>query len=279
MTPTWRSDDVPVAPEVGVAGKMRAVVRGVVLILVLCLGILTTLLLRLFEKPICGAKRPWSGWITVIVCRAVLLILPVRLDQSGTPMSEPGFLVANHSSWLDIFALNAGGPLYFVSKHEVGNWPGIGFLARLTGTAFVQRDRREAGRQKVEFERRLASAHRLLFFPEGTSTDNRQVLPFKPTLFAALYSDTLTAPPYVQPVSVVYKGDSGQDDRLLAWWGDMDFAPHLMQVLATSRGGRVHVTWHAPLKVSDYADRKALAQATEEVVRSGHNALLTLRKR
>ena len=97
----------------------------------------------------------------------------------------PSTVVANHASWLDIFALNAPQRIYFVSKDEVRDWPGIGWLARATGTVFIARKSREAGVQARLFETRMAAGHRLLFFPEGTSTDGRRVLPFKTTLFAA----------------------------------------------------------------------------------------------
>ena len=49
----------------------------------------------------------------------------------------------------------------------------------------------------------------------------------------------------------------------------MDFAPHLLAVLAASPQGRVHVMYHPPLRVRDFADRKALALACEEKVREG----------
>ncbi|WP_367998774.1 lysophospholipid acyltransferase family protein, partial [Photobacterium sanguinicancri] len=54
-------------------------------------------------------------------------------------MKQHGAVVANHSSWLDIFALNARKRIYFVSKAEVAKWPGIGWLARATGTVFINR--------------------------------------------------------------------------------------------------------------------------------------------
>jgi lyso-ornithine lipid O-acyltransferase len=97
-------------------------------------------------------------------------------------MQHKGALVANHASWLDIFTLNACDRIYFVSKSEVAGWPGIGWLARATGTVFINRQGREAQMQKLLFEARLRAGHRLLFFPEGTSTDGQRVLDFKSTL-------------------------------------------------------------------------------------------------
>lgn len=269
MSPTWRSEEVPVQSPVQVVGWARVLLRGSALLGVLVLGVLVTLLLRFIEAPVHGRTRPWTGWITVAVCRIALRLFGLRVDTEGTPMQEAGIFVANHSSWLDIFVLNAGAPLFFVSKSEVASWPGIGWLARVTGTIFVRRARQDAEAQRALLEDRIGAGQRLLFFPEGTSTDGQRVLPFKPTLFAALFSDTLKET-HVQPVTVVYSAPDGQDPRFFGWWGDMAFGPHLLQVLACGSGGRVRVTWHAPLVVRDHENRKVLAREAERLVRSGH---------
>ncbi len=267
MTPTWHSEDKPVVPGTGPLGLFRAVTKGVALLVLLLLGSFATLVIRIVEFPVHGPARPWTGWITVIVCRAALALIGLRLRHTGSPMTARGIFVANHSSWLDIFVLNSGAPLVFVSKAEVARWPGIGWLARLTGTVFVERAAREAGQQKAILESRIDAGDRLLLFPEGTSTDGQRVLPFKPTLFAAAMSGSDL---FVQPVTVAYEAPAMQDRRFYGWWGDMDFGPHLVQVLAARRGGRVVVTWHPPLGVAQFADRKTLAKEAEHLVRSAH---------
>lgn len=268
-SPTWTSEGEPEPKRPDLGGWVLVVLRGFVLgaIVFGCLGLL--LLLRLIERPIFGRHRPWTPHITVFVCRSALRVMGLALIQTGSPMEHSGAIVANHSSWLDIFALNAAGPLYFVSKSEVAAWPGIGWLARATGTVFVRRERREARAQKGVFEERLAVGHRLLFFPEGTSSDGQRVLPFKPTLFAALFAEGL-ANLWLQPVSVTYYSPEGFEPRTYGWWGDMDLGPHLLAMLATRQHGRVEVIWHQPLKVSEFEGRKALAAAAESAVRAGH---------
>ena len=270
MKPTWHSEAPPQAARLGPLGYLRAFVRGTALLLVLLAGVLATFILRLAERLLHGSGRPWTGWITVLVCRLALVCLGLPVRSRGRPMRDKGVIVANHSSWLDIFVLNAGVPLYFVSKEEVADWPGIGWLARLTGTVFVRREAREAGRQKTMFETRIADGHRLLFFPEGTSTDGQRVLGFKTTLFAALYSDRFAGDIRVQPVTVAYHAPDGRDERFYGWWGDMDFGPHLLQMLGAAQHGEVDVTWHEPIDVSSVADRKSLARAAEASIRSAH---------
>ena len=270
---TWTSDEAPSVPRPRGLEWLRVVWRGLALVAVVFGGLMLLVLLRLFERPLYGVARPWTPNITVFVCRTAFRIMGIGYVAHGHRMDRPGAVVANHSSWMDIFALNAGERVYFVSKSEVAGWPGIGWLAKATGTVFINRDRREAATQKAAFEERLGAGHKLLFFPEGTSTDGRRVLAFKPTLFAAFFSEALRDFMWVQPVTVVYHAPEGADPRFYGWWGDMDFGSHILAVLARGRQGRVEVFWHDPVQVADFTDRKALAKATEAAVRAAHRAI------
>jgi 1-acyl-sn-glycerol-3-phosphate acyltransferase len=208
----------------------------------------------------------------VFVCRTALRILGLDLNVQGQPMTQHGAVVANHSSWLDIFVLNASKRIYFVSKSEVAGWPGIGWLARATGTVFIERNRARAREQTRLFQDRLLAGHKLLFFPEGTSTDGRRVLPFKTTLFASFFVPDLRDDISVQPVSVAYHAPRGASERFYGWWGDMSFGAHLLAMLAAPRHGAVDVVYHTPRPVAGFPDRKALARSCEEAVRSGFDA-------
>jgi lyso-ornithine lipid O-acyltransferase len=259
----------PDEPPIGAAGWGRALARGLVLALITFGSLGVLLLVRLIERPVWGQHRPWTPFITQFVCRAAFVVLGMKHEVRGRLMRQKGGLVANHSSWLDIFALNARARIYFVSKSEVAAWPFIGWLARATGTVFIRRAARDAKLQQEIFESRLKQGHKLMFFPEGTSTDSLVILPFKSTLFAAFFTPELREILWVQPVTTIYRAPAGEDARFYGWWGDMEFAPHLLKTLAARRQGSVEIIYHAPLKVSDFADRKALAKACEAQVRAG----------
>lgn len=273
MSGAW-VEDVPTYAPIGYGGWLRVLLRGGVLgaLTFGCLGLL--LLARLVERPFFGEARPITPHITQFVCRAAFWIMGIRLRIHGKPMVQRGAVVANHASWLDIFALNAAQRVYFVSKSEVAGWAGIGWLARATGTVFIARKSAEAKVQQRVFEARLRAGHRLLFFPEGTSTDARRVLAFKPTLFAAFYTHGMEQVMHIQPASVIYHAPKGADARFYGWWGEMDFAAHLKMVLAAPRQGSVEVFLHEPVAVDDYADRKALAGHCEAVIRADHQRVL-----
>ena len=266
----WSEAPPPQPARITAAGWVRLGLRGLALALVAYGGLLILLALRLIERPLFSPARPWTPHVTQTVCRAAMRIFGFGYKVTGRPMRGPGAIVANHAGWLDIFSLNAAARIYFVSKSDVAGWPGIGWLARATGTLFINRRSTEARLQQSQFEERLRAGHLLLFFPEGTSTDTRRVLPFKSSLFAAFWTHGMEHVMQIQPTTVVYHQPESEDPRFYGWWGNMDFAPHLMQVLAARRQGRVEVIFHPPVPVDGFENRKALASHCERVIRTSH---------
>ncbi|MEO0486679.1 MAG: lysophospholipid acyltransferase family protein [Pseudomonadota bacterium] len=263
---TWYGDDEPPDPSFSIPRLLRALLRGVPLAINTFGCLVLLLLLRAIERPLFGQRRPLTPWITQYVCRSAFVILGMGYRVEGRPMAAPGAVVANHGSWLDIFALNAPQRIYFVSKSEVAGWPGIGWLARATGTVFIKRDRAEAARQLAMFRARLGHGHRLLFFPEGTSTDGKRVLPFMSTLFAAFFDPKMPDDTALQAVTVIYSAPEGEDHRFYGWWGGMTFEGHLWKVLSARRQGSVRVVFHEPVPVAELKGRKEAAERLHGLV-------------
>lgn len=269
MRQTWTGLAEPEPRPLGLGDWVRVLRRGAAILGVLVAGLALLLVLRIPERLIFGLNRPMTPHITRRVCAMICAILGLSRRMRGRPMTGPGAYVANHVGWLDIIVLNAAKPLYFVAKSEVAGWPGIGWLARATGTVFIARDPRQAPAQTRLFEDRLCAGHRLLFFPEGTSTDGRRVLPFKSTLFQAFLSERLRDVVLIQPVTLAYAAPKGAHPAFYGWWGDMALGPAILAVLAAPRQGAVELVYHSPLKVTDYPDRKTLAAMAEAEVRGG----------
>ena len=264
---SWQGHAPPPKARLGAMGWLRVIRRGVPALLVLAIGVPLLMALRLIERPFTGRRRPITGPFVQGVCRAVLFCIGLGWRRHGTPMRGPGAVVANHSSWLDILTMNAAMPVFFVSKAEVAGWPGINILTGVTDTHFVARDPRLARAQAEEFATRTRAGHRLLFFPEGTSTDGRRVLPFKPTLFQGFLAPELPAGLAIQPMTAIYHAPPGADPRFYGWWGEMDLGPHLLAVLAAPRQGRVDIVLHPPIPVAGQ-DRKSLSRAAETAIRT-----------
>ena len=180
--------------------------------------------------PLFSAKtqRAILGWWS----RTVLAILSVRLDAQGAwpGILEGGvLLVANHVSWLDVFAVNAVRPSCFVAKSEVRDWPAIGTLCRRARTIFISRARRgDAAEASRLMAARIGSGECVAVFPEGTSTDGADVRPFHSPLFQS----AIEAVRPVIPVAIHYRDGSGHPAREAAFIGDMTFVQSLVNILS-----------------------------------------------
>ncbi|MEM8554907.1 MAG: lysophospholipid acyltransferase family protein [Pseudomonadota bacterium] len=266
MSVTWKSEDPPPDP-VRPRGFVwfLIILRGLGIAAVFGIGYLALLLLLGLER-ITGRRRGLGSlWMPVFVSRVTLRCMGLPRTVSGD-LSDAKLLVANHASWLDILVLNALGPMAFVAKDDVEGWPGIGPIAKHTGTLFISRNPRASKDQAARLSARLSFGERLLLFPEGTSTDGRRVHPFRSSMFGGIDWDT---PLEVQPISVVYHAPPGADPRFYGWWGDMDLGPSLLQVLATRPQGNVTVTLHEVVSLRDFANRKELVRRLEATVRMG----------
>lgn len=194
--------------------------------------------------------------------RTQLALLGARVDVRGEPPRAPFVLVTNHLSYVDIAVLMGRVDGFFLSKSEVAHWPLLGFLARSTGTLFVDREKRmDLPRVIGSVERVLARGAGVVLFPEGTSSDGREVLPFKPSLFeVALRTGTP-----VSHAALSYGTPPGTPPARLAvcWWGDMTFPAHFYRLLMLPG-------FHASLSFGRdtvaAADRKSLARRAHRAV-------------
>ncbi len=208
----------------------------------------------------------------IIICTAFGL----RVTIEGAPnKNQQTIYMANHISYLDIPLIGQMIRGSFVAKSEVENWPVFGFLAKLQRTAFIQRKSSEITKQKHSLQAKLNQGESLIIFPEGTSTDGREVLPFKSSLFS-IALDSTQKDLYVQPVTITLNSVDGhpittQEEReIYVWSRDMpiNLAAHLWRFTKTS-GAHLTLTFHPPLKARDFEDRKTLAKTCHDHVSMG----------
>jgi len=211
-------------------------------------------------------------------------ILGLDVDVVGRLFdNRPTLFVSNHSSYLDIIVLGSLIPGSFVAKTEVGGWPFFGFLAKLQQTVFVDRKMRNAGVHRDDMRGRLEAGDNLILFPEGTSSDGNRTLPFKTALFSVASLKVEDRPLTVQPVSITAISldgiPLGRSLRpVYAWYGDMELAPHLWQMIGLGRL-TVRVEFHEPVTVEQFGSRKALAEHCWRVVADGVDRAVSGRPR
>ncbi len=219
---------------------------------------------------------PGWGFIAVNYYRVLRALLRIKVRVEGRPLrGQPVLYIGNHVSWVDIVVIGSLSPVAFVAKSEVRKWPLVGITAEIQRTVFVDRARRHQTSDAIgEIVKRLAGGTSVVLFAEGTSSDGNRVLPFRSALIGAIKhaaTQGLAAGVLIQPMSICYTGQYGipmgrQYRPLVAWYGDLDFMPHIKAFIA---GGAVDavVSYGEPVAADGEADRKEMTRRLEETVR------------
>ena len=191
--------------------------------------------------------------------RRHLKIFGYSARVSGT-IPTRGILFSNHLSYLDILAISSVTPAVFVSKADVRRWPLFGWFAAIAGTVFVNRERRtHVGAVNQEVEAALAAGALVVIFPEGTSSDGSQILPFRTSLLEpAARGQHLIFVSWLH-----YDLTGGHAGQEVCYWGDHSFFPHLLNLLGKKS---IQATLRfAPFERTT-GDRKVLAGELHQAV-------------
>ena len=222
-------------------------------------------------------RLPGWGFIASNYYRVLCALLRMRVQVSGTPTrGRPVLYVSNHVSWVDILAIGSVMPVAFVAKREVAGWPLVGVTAKVQRTVFVDRTRRHrTGEAVAEIVKRLTEGTSVVLFAEGTSSDGNRVLAFRSALLGAIQEASVHAGAgdiLIQPMAIGYTGQHGipmgrQHRPLVAWYGDLDFLPHIRTLIAHGAVDAT-VSYGEPIPVDEGTDRKAMTKRLEGSVRA-----------
>jgi lyso-ornithine lipid O-acyltransferase len=197
------------------------------------------------------------GW-----CRRLVRAVGVELSVVGA-LPDGGAVVSNHLSYMDILLYSAVRPFVMVAKSEVRGWPLFGWLTSRAGTVYVRRGGGPSTYPGVNAA--MAEAYRsglpVLFFPEGTTTDGGDVLPFRRGLFHSVLNERVSLRVAALRYSLEDAGGSVEED--VCWWGDALLAPHLWRLLGM-RGVRAEICFGG--EVVERWDRFVLSERARGMV-------------
>jgi 1-acyl-sn-glycerol-3-phosphate acyltransferase len=182
----------------------------------------------------------------------------LRFTVEGKPRKH-ALLLANHLSWLDIMALAAASRTVFVAHSGLAVSPTLRWLCEQNGTIFIARQHRHTVADQVAQVRAALGEQRLTIFPEGTTSDGRDLLPFKSALLSAVGQLPANVP--VQPVALVY-----DEAEAIAWVGGEPGLSNASKVLARTRPVHLTLRFLPPLTGPALTDRKAMAAAAREAI-------------
>lgn len=185
----------------------------------------------------------------------MLRALGIELAVRGSVHPGPVLLVANHISWVDILAIDAVHPARFVSKADVKRWPLIGYLVASGGTLFIERERkRDALRVVHQIAEALKAGDIVAVFPEGTTSDGHDVLPFHANLLQAAIA---TEAP-VQPIVLRYRDSRSAVSQAASYVGDTSLLASMWATVMAQ--GLVAEVFVDTAQATAHADRRALAE-------------------
>jgi 1-acyl-sn-glycerol-3-phosphate acyltransferase len=228
------------------------------------LGGLFTILLRFPRMSVEQQHAEVQAW-----AGRMLNVLGIGLQVRGQPPARgPMLLVSNHISWLDILVMHAARYCRFVSKSDVRHWPLLGRLATGAGTLYIEREsRRDAMRVVHHMAESLQAGDVLAVFPEGTTSDGVDLLPFHANLIqAAIAAHAPAQPVALQFIDVATGGITlspcyiGDDTLVASLWRTMT-GPAITAVVTFGEPqqaeGRERRTWAADLRAAVQELRRA----------------------
>jgi 1-acyl-sn-glycerol-3-phosphate acyltransferase len=191
-------------------------------------------------------------------------IIGLRLRIIGKESPKPALWVANHISWLDIPLIGGSGNVGFLSKAEIRQWPVIGWLAKKSGTLFIDRGGKNASQKASEkISQRIVGGGNVLIFPEATTTDGQEVKRFHPRLFASAIDYGLN----IQPVAIRYLDKKGQRHLKTPFIDHEAFIPNLLRIVGEPWIA-AEVTFLPIIEPKGFSQRRQLAELAQKRINS-----------
>jgi len=161
----------------------------------------------------------------------------IKIYVKGKP--QPGFLAANHTSYLDPIVVEAGA----VSKVEVRDYFLFGPIASKVGMLWVKRENLKSRTGAIQqLNQWNAVKDPLWIFPEGTTSSFGELGPFKMGVFKAAENSGHM----IQPLVFCY--DNPQVD-----WGSTGTEKDLFKSILDFYKNKIHTNvycfWMEPMKV------------------------------
>lgn len=264
---TWEKENVDEIPPIGFFHVLKGLLRLLVFLPLTIFLVIIFLIFKAILKPlnlnypVFLIRKSWS----VLILR----LFGLKLKVIGKQSYNSTIFVSNHISWTDILVIQSVLDIIFVAKSDVKKMPGLGFLAGIANTVFIDRNPQKISKDSLILKKKIEKGELICFFPEGTSTDGLRVLKFKSGFFQLLFDGIYNQNTYikkVQPLSIYYKvHNKNLSKDFYGWWGSMSIISHITKILCLSSGS-VELKFHDSLNSEEFNDRKEIALAAENTI-------------
>lgn len=181
--------------------------------------------------------------------------------------------IGNHMSYIDVLVFSSKLPSVFVTSVDMGEVFFLGTMAELGGSIFVERrNRNQVDRDLSKMTDTLKQGFNIVIFPEGTSTNGGQILPFKKSLLmSAVESERHVVPVAIKYMTVDGEPFGAKNADKIAWYGDMTFADHFMGLLKLKEV-KVVVDFLEPIPVTKDTHRTEIAEKSWAAIQASYFA-------
>lgn len=138
-----------------------------------------------------------------------------------------GMIVGNHMGFIDILVMHSLTKALFITSEEMRETPLLGPITEMAGCMYVERRNKSNIKDELgSIVSTLNDGFRVTLYPEATSHNGEEILPFKRTLLSAA---SLAKKP-IFPYCFNFKSIGGKPFTLenrdkVCWYGDMSFFP------------------------------------------------------
>ena len=213
---------------------LRGVLRFIGFIGVVCVFLAVAFTCHLFTKDPKKRLEKFSR-NTSRCCGWLIWMFDIRVKVVNRPVGDQArLIVSNHMGFIDILCLASVTPMLFVTSNEMRETPFLGLLTEMAGCLFVERRSRTKilGEMK-KIGNALSDGINIVLYPEATSTNGEQVLPFKRTLMMAAGHAEVP----IQPVVFNFRSINGEEFSMkwrdhVCWYGDIPFATSMLRALS-----------------------------------------------
>ena len=202
------------------------------------------LITRFFPIPSVRSQIPL--FINTFYAKCVLLVLGIPLLIEGVVPDSRYIIIANHWSWLDPIAMSALGPMRFLTSEQTKRHPFLGCITALANCQFIQRTPWRL-KQEIANTQSLNQIETIAFYPEATSGNGNELLPFHSAFFEVAIKN------HTPIVPILLRWSQPE----IAWYGNMNFTPHFFKTLFRLPS-TLYIKILEPIQISSDDTRKTL---------------------
>lgn len=219
--------------------------------------------------------------------------IKTEFNQASAPLEtkRPTWYVANHMSVADFMVLGSTLRGTFAGKGDILGWPGIAQMAKAVKYIGIKRVKKDDPNFKTEHKKTIGlimqnfnDGFNTIMFPEGTTTDGKEVALFRAGLISMLYENEgldkkgnpvrLDKEVVVQPIAMRVKEVEGKNaigrDEIRNLYSRQDQGMSLKSIWQRlgTKSMTIELTAFEPLRPREFENQFDLINQAHERVRS-----------